>query len=38
MTDIQLLAFVVVPLTVLALGWGLALWAGRAPRRPAPGK
>jgi uncharacterized protein involved in cysteine biosynthesis len=27
MTDIQLLAFVIVPLTVLVLGWILALWA-----------
>lgn len=26
MTDIQLIAFVVTPLALLALGWGVALW------------
>jgi hypothetical protein len=29
MTDIELLAFVITPLTVLAMGWGLALWVTR---------
>ena len=32
MTDIQLLAFVITPLTVLAMGWGLALWVTRDTR------
>ncbi len=29
MTDVQLLAFVVTPLMLLALGWGVAIWATR---------
>lgn len=32
MTDVQLLAFVITPLTVLAMGWGLAWWATRGTR------
>lgn len=27
MTDIQILAFVVVPIGAVAVGWGVALWA-----------
>ena len=27
MNDVQLLAFVITPVTVVALGWGLAVWA-----------
>jgi hypothetical protein len=29
MTDVQLLAFVITPLMLLSLGWGVALWATR---------
>ena len=29
MTYLDLLAFVITPLTVLAMGWGLALWVTR---------
>ncbi len=29
MTDIQLLAFVIIPVVALCLGWGVALWARR---------
>jgi hypothetical protein len=35
MTDIQLIAFVITPLALLALGWGVALWTvywGRSDR------
>jgi hypothetical protein len=32
MTDIQLIAFVITPLALLALGWGVALWAARDER------
>jgi len=32
MTDLDLLAFVITPLTVLAMGWALALWATRGTR------
>lgn len=34
MTDIQILAFVVVPLVALAIGWGIALYARREADRP----
>ena len=27
MTDVQILAFVVVPIAAVAMGWGVALWA-----------
>jgi type IV secretory pathway TrbL component len=33
MTDVQLLAFVITPLTLLAIGWAVALWAVRDVRR-----
>ena len=37
MTDIELLAFVITPLAVLAMGWSLALWVTRGTReRHAP--
>jgi hypothetical protein len=36
MTYVEFLAFVATPLTVLAMGWGLALWASREPRRDTP--
>ena len=29
MNEFALLAFVITPLVVVALGWGLALWAAR---------
>jgi hypothetical protein len=28
MTDIQLIAFVIVPIVVVIMGWALAFWAG----------
>ena len=30
MTDIQILAFVVVPVVAVAFGWGVAYWARHA--------
>ena len=30
MTDIQILAFVIVPIVAVAFGWGVALWARHA--------
>lgn len=33
MTDVQILAFVVVPVVIVAGGWALAVWAGRADDR-----
>ncbi len=30
MTDIQIVAFVTVPLVAVAVGWGAAYWAGHA--------
>jgi hypothetical protein len=36
MNDVQLLAFVIVPLAALALGWGLAFWTVRQGRRQTP--
>lgn len=38
MNDIQLFAFVIVPLVALAMGWGLSLWALRESRRRLPGE
>ena len=29
MTDIQVLAFVIVPIVAVLYGWGIALWFGR---------
>ena len=30
MTDIQILAFVIVPVVAVAFGWGVAYWARHA--------
>lgn len=34
MTDIQIVAFIITPLMAVAFGWGVALWAHYADRRP----
>jgi hypothetical protein len=36
LTEIQLLAFVIVPAVGLAIGWGIALYARREADRPGP--
>lgn len=33
MTDTQLFAFVILPVVVAALGWGVALWRNRWIKR-----
>lgn len=36
MTDIQIVAFIVVPIFAVAMGWGVALWSRHVdgPSRP----
>ena len=38
MNDIQIFAFIIVPLVGLAMGWGLVFWALRESRRRLPGE
>lgn len=34
MTDVQVLAFIIVPIALALYGWGVALWYGRVDRKP----
>ena len=34
MTDVQIFAFVIVPILAALYGWGVALWFGRVDRKP----
>ncbi len=38
MNDIQIFAFIVIPLMALAMGWGLTWYALRESRRRLPGE
>jgi hypothetical protein len=38
MNDIQIFAFIIVPLVGLVMGWGLAFWALCQSRRRLPGE
>lgn len=34
MTEVQVFAFIIVPILAALYGWGIALWFGRIDRKP----